>query len=136
MIYINEEKTTYIIHNDDGTSTYIPIEDGNKECEEIKIYIANGGEVLPQFTQDELDTATLEEKKNKLKEEMNALVSDMTMPEAMLLMLQYGMAKMNPDASDEPTPTKPLTPTGEDLITWGDNLAIELEAKILELRSL
>ena len=82
----------------------------------------------------------VEEKKDQLRREMEALIGDMTTPEAMFLMLQYGMQKMNAGSgggqNDDPVPTIPLTPTGEDLITWGDRIATELEKKIIELRSL
>ena len=83
-----------------------------------------------------------EDKKDEIRNEMNALVGDMTMPEAMYLMLQYGMQKMSlaatpNDQSDTPAPPPAsLTPTGEDLLTWGDRIASELEQKIMELRSL
>ena len=62
----------------------------------------------------------------------------MTPAESMLLMLKYGFEKKQPNdgSSDVPTPTTPLTPTGEDLVTWGDRIAEELEVKILELRNL
>ena len=83
-------------------------------------------------------TDPLDVRRSELRREMNDLVGDLTAPEAMFLMLQYGMLKMNAngDPSDEPAPSVPLTPTGEDLEVWGDRIASSLEQKIIELRSL
>jgi len=72
----------------------------------------------------------------RIRQELDAIIGDLTPAESMYLMLQYSMTKMNPDASDEPTPTTHLTPTGEDIVTWGDRIASELEAKMIELRNL
>ena len=77
-------------------------------------------------------------KKKKTQEihsEMETVIGELSPAESMFLMLQYAMLKMNTDASDDPTGTH-LTPTGEDIVTWGDKIASGLEAKIVELRAL
>ena len=129
MIYLNEFNTGYIIDNNDGDITHVPKEDGNRDYEEIKNWIAEGNIPHPYVEPPE-------NKKAKLLEELDAIIGDLTPAESMFLMLQYGMTKMNPDASDEPAPSIHLTPTGEDIITWGDRIASELEAKMIELRNL
>ena len=77
----------------------------------------------------------IEEKRIKLKQELDAIVGDLSPAESMYLMLQYGFAKMNAtsDASDEQIS---LTPTGEDIITWGDRIASELGSKLIEIKNL
>ena len=82
---------------------------------------------------------TAEEQKKmeeaRIQREMDALISDMSTSEAMYLMLAYSKEKMSTDQNDEPA-GEHLTPTGEDIIVWGDRLSSELETKITELRSL
>ena len=76
-----------------------------------------------------------QKKKQEIHSEMETLIGELSPAESMFLMLQYGMLKMNGDTSDPATGTH-LTPTGEDIITWGDKIASGLEAKIVELRNL
>ncbi len=85
-------------------------------------------------TATEEATKTKEKKKQKIHSEMETLIGELSPAESMFLMLQYGMLKMSGDAND-PTGAH-LTPTGEDIVTWGDKVASGLEAKIVELRTL
>ncbi len=101
-------------------------------------YLASGGVLEEKFTPEMIEENNKKIDKQRIHNEMNTLLGDITMPEAMFLMLQYSMAKIE-GKSNEPTPRSisiSLTPTGEDLITWGDRIASELEAKIFELRGL
>jgi hypothetical protein len=110
-----------------------------KFTEDFKKPVVVGGVVVEGQTQAEADTVHKQSEKARIQEEMNALLGGMTPSESMLLMLKYGFEKMNAqsgDSNDSPTPSVPLTPTGEDLVTWGDRVASELEAKMVELRSL
>ena len=80
-----------------------------------------------------IDTLAVE--KTRLTEELNAIVGNLSPAESMYLMLQYGFAKMNPnDSEDEATIS--LTPTGEDIVTWGDRIAQELGNKLVEIKNL
>jgi len=87
-------------------------------------------------------TAKAEElyKKVKIAEDMNDLLSGMSNAEMLTLMFKYMGEKLaiaTGGSSDAPVPGTPsLTPTGEDLVTWGDRLSLELEAKLIELRSI
>ncbi len=110
---------------------YIPIDDNNVDYQEVQVWIDNGNTPEPAFTEEELADYS---KINKIKmknREIEDTMGGMTIPEAMYLMLQYGMLKMNGI-----TPAINLTPSGESLEVWGDKVAADLEIKIKELRDL
>ena len=109
----------------------------NIDYQEVQEWIAEGNTPDPSFTQQELDDYAKDKQKQVIKDEMNGLLGDMTPAEAMMLMLRYGMAKMQGDASDDGGGIDTdLTPNGEDLIVWGDAIASQLEEKVRALRAL
>ena len=115
----------------------VPLDPGNSEFQMVQQWISNGNTPHPAYTPQELYDHNKEKEKEKIKDEMNNLLGDMTPAESMMLMLRYGMIKSSPDQSDDGGAIDDdLTPTGEDIITWGDRLASELEIKIRKLRSL
>ena len=87
-------------------------------------------------------TAKAEElyKKVKIAEDMDDLLSGMSNAEMLTLMFKYMGEKLaiaTGGSSDAPTKgAKSITPTGEDLVVWGDRLSSELETKLIELRSI
>jgi len=89
------------------------------------------GKVVEGITPEEL----ADKNKAKLKRELDAIVGDLSPAESMYLMLQYGFAKMNPNDAEDDSGVS-LTPTGEDIITWGDRIAQELGEKLLEIKAL
>ena len=118
----------------------VPIVDGNRDYKEVTKWIADGNTPEPAYTQAQLDEYALNKQKQALKDEMNALIGDMTPAESMMLMLRYGMAKMNPPSNDDDGTgggiDTDLTPGGEDLIQWGDYIASQLVEKTRALRVL
>ena len=124
-IMINEKGDGYVVND----TTFVPMDEDNSDYRKIQEWIDEGNTPSP-YTPPKVND------KERIIEELNAIIGDLTPAESMFLMLQYGMTKMNPNASDEPTPSTPLTPTGEDIITWGDRIASELEVKMIELRNL
>ncbi len=111
----------------------VPLSDGNRDYVSVQKWIAEGNIPEEAYTQVELDAYANSKVKQDMHNEMNELLEDMTPAEAMLLMLHYGMAKTNTSG----TPVgEHLTPTGEDVVTWGDKLATKLEDKIVKLRAL
>ena len=72
--------------------------------------------------------------------DMKNILHPMEMEEVLTLMFMYMKAKLADIAGipgDTPDPDAPsLTPTGEDLVVWGDRVASELEAKLIELRDI
>ena len=98
--------------------------------------VDKNGTVVESQTQGEADAIALEKKKQKLRDEMDALVGDMTPAESMLLMLKYGFEKMNPNDDSSDDSSISLTPTGEDLIVWGDRVASGIEDTLIKLRKL
>ena len=81
-----------------------------------------------------------EEARQQVKVDMRNILQPMETEEVLTLMFKYMEAKLADIAGipgDTPDPDAPsLTPTGEDLVVWGDRVASELEAKLLELRSI
>ena len=98
------------------------------------------GVVVDGTTTEELEKEQKEKQREALRVEMNALLGDMTSAEAMMLMLRYGMAKTNPPSNDDAGTGSgldtDLTPNGEDLIAWGDDIATQLVEKTRALRAL
>ena len=121
--------TGYLV---DGNMS-VPLADGNRHYKMVQDWIAEGNTAEDAYTQSEIDDHLKKKAKQDVHNEMNELIGDMTPAEAMLLMLHYGMAKT--DTSGTPI-GEHLTPTGEDVVTWGDKLATKLEAKIVKLRAL
>jgi len=114
---------------------FVPMDENNSNYTAIQAWIAEGNIVEPALTPDEIVVSSLNEEKAKLHQELDDIVGDLTPAESMYLMLQYGFAKMQPsDAEDDSGMS--LTPTGEDIITWGDRIAKELGQKLTELREL
>ena len=93
------------------------------------------GKVVEGITPEELADKNKAIKEYRLRLELDAIVGDLSHAESMYLMLQYGFAKMNPSDAEDDSGVS-LTPTGEDIITWGDRLAQELGNKLLEIKSL
>lgn len=121
--------TGYLV---DGNMS-VPLDNQNRHYKMIQEWITEGNTPEEAYTQAELDAHTKRKEKQDIHNEMNELIGDMTPAEAMLLMLHYGMAKT--DTNSIPI-GEHLTPTGEDVVTWGDKLATKLEAKIVKLRAL
>jgi len=97
--------------------------------------IIKDGKVVEGMTSQEVADKIKEEEKARLKQELDAIVGDLTPAESMYLMLQYGFAKMQPSDAEDDSGVS-LTPTGEDIITWGDNVAKKLGEKLLEIKEL
>jgi len=130
-VKFNIENDGYIVNG----NMYVPMDKDNSEYKIIQAWIADGNVVEPALTPDEIVAAELEGKKAKLHQELDAIVGDLTPAESMYLMLQYGFAKMQPSDAEDDSGVS-LTPTGEDIITWGDRIAQELGQKLTELREL
>jgi len=101
----------------------------------IKKPIIKDGKVVEGMTSQEVVDKAKEEEKAKLKQELDAIVGDLSSAESMYLMLQYGFAKMNPSGTEDDSGVS-LTPTGEDIITWGDKVVKKLGKKITEIKEL
>ena len=137
--YTDEESNWVNITFDDNTTYPCSTTDGIRReyTDELQTWLGVGGVIEAQYTPAELNAKEIEDKKQVIKNSMNELLGDLAPAESMLLMLKYGFEKMQPSGSnDAPVPSVPLTPTGEDLVTWGDRVASELEAKVIELRQL
>jgi len=110
---------------------FVPIDKNNRHYKIVQDWIAEGNVVEPALT----PANELSNKKSKLYEELDAIVGDLTPAESMYLMLQYGLTKMQPSDAEDDSGVS-LTPTGEDIITWGDRIAQELGSKLLEIKNL
>ena len=97
--------------------------------------IIKDGKVVEGMTSQEVADKAKEEEKARLRLELDAIVGDLTPAESMYLMLQYGFAKMQPSDAEDDSGVS-LTPTGEDIITWGDRIAKELGDKLKEIKGL
>ena len=73
-----------------------------------------------------------EQRIKEIQDEMDLLLPSVA--SSMFLMLEYANAK-NPDLDANDT-NESLTPTGEDIITWGDRIHQELKDKMLEIKAL
>jgi len=80
-----------------------------------------------------------QEESLRIHSEMQDILKPMSIEETLTLMFTYMREKLSdatgPNDPDDPEAI-PLTPTGEDIIVWGDRVADELEAKLIELRSI
>jgi hypothetical protein len=118
------------------TNTGVDTIVGN-ECFDDKGNVIPDSEIqklLPVFQADKV----VQEKERQIREDMRKVLGGMDTAETLTLMFKYMGAKMATlsGSADAPLPTIPLTPTGEDLIVWGDRIATELEDKLIELRKL
>ena len=81
-----------------------------------------------------------EEARMQVQSDMKSILRPMEIEEVLTLMFKYMETKLataTGSSADAPAPGTPsLTPTGEDLEVWGDRVASELEAKLVELRSI
>ena len=79
-----------------------------------------------------------QDQREQLVKEANQII-DLSPAESMYLMLEYQYAKANPNDPNDPNDSSSqpsLTPTGEDIITWGDRIHQELNAKMIEIKAL
>ncbi len=126
-----EHETACFEQEDGSTNKYLA---GDKF---VLDYLSLGGILEEKFTSEILKESDKNQKILDIHKKMGDLMGVMTPAESMFLMLQYGNAKMNPTpVNDQDDESISLTPTGEDIITWGDNLASNLEILITELRGL
>ena len=121
-VQFNKDNNGYTVDN----NLFVPMDVDNRHYQMIQTWIAEGNVVIPHDSED---------KETKLRQELDAIVGDLTPAESMYLMLQYGFAKMQPSDAEDDSGVS-LTPTGEDIITWGDRVARELGQKLTELREL
>jgi len=103
----------------------------------------NEGMVIPTsateiFKTAFIDKKTKADKEIQVREEMDAILAGISTSETMALMFKYVEAKISAatDSSDAPISTTVLTPTGEDVVVWGDRITAELTDKLVELRQI